>query len=336
MKKTIIIAEAGVNHNGKLEIAKKLIDVAASAGADYIKFQTFKTENLVTKTASKAVYQINNSKSSESQYEMLKKLELDDEKHKELIQYCNKKSIKFLSTAFDTDSLNYLISKKISLIKIPSGEITNYPYLKYAAQFNKKIILSTGMSTIYDIKDALSILKKNGTEMKNITLLHCTTEYPAPFEEVNLRAITSLKKRFGLDVGYSDHTSGIEISIAAVAIGACIIEKHFTLNRNMIGPDHKASITPKELQNMIAGIRKVEKSLGDGVKKVTKSEKKNIPIARKSIVAKVDIKKGEKFTEKNLCTKRPGNGISPMRFNEVIGKIAYKNFNQDELISLKK
>ena len=336
MKKTIIIAEAGVNHNGKLEIAKKLIDVAASAGADYIKFQTFKTENLVTKTASKAVYQINNSKSSESQYEMLKKLELDDEKHKELIQYCNKKSIKFLSTAFDTDSLNYLISKKISLIKIPSGEITNYPYLKYAAQFNKKIILSTGMSTIYDIQDALSILKKNGTEMKNITLLHCTTEYPAPFEEVNLRAITSLKKRFGLDVGYSDHTSGIEISIAAVAIGACIIEKHFTLNRNMIGPDHKASITPKELQNMIAGIRKVEKSLGDGVKKVTKSEKKNIPIARKSIVAKVDIKKGEKFTEKNLCTKRPGNGISPMRFNEVIGKIAYKNFNQDELISLKK
>jgi len=335
MSKTIIIAEAGVNHNGDLEIAKKLIDVAAEAGADYVKFQTFKADNLVTGYAKKAEYQKNNSKANETQYEMIKKLELTPEDHSILINHANLRSIKFLSTPFDVDSLNLLLSLNINLIKIPSGEITNYPYLKLIAKHNKKVILSTGMSLPDDIENALSVLIENGTDKKNITLLHCTSEYPAPFDEINLRAINSLRTTFNVDIGYSDHSEGIEVPIAAVALGACILEKHFTLDKNMDGPDHKASINPKELNQMIVGIRNIEKSLGDGIKKITKSEQKNIEIARRSIVAKFNIKKGELLTENNLCMKRPGNGISPMNLNKIIGTTATKDFAKDELITLK-
>src|SRR6056300_576500 len=335
MSKTIIIAEAGVNHNGDIEIAKKLNDVAAEAGADYIKLQTFKADNLVTEYAKKAEYQKNNSEANETKYEMIKKLELTPEDHSILINHANLRSIKFLSTPFDVDSLNLLLSLNINLIKIPSGEITNYPYLKLIAKHNKKVILSTGMSLPDDIENALSVLIENGTDKKNITLLHCTSEYPAPFDEINLRAINSLRTTFNVDIGYSDHSEGIEVPIAAVALGACILEKHFTLDKNMDGPDHKASINPKELNQMIVGIRNIEKSLGDGIKKITKSEQKNIEIARRSFVAKFNIKKGELLTENNLCMKRPGNGISPMNLNKIIGTTATKDFAKDELITLK-
>jgi len=333
-ERTIIIAEAGVNHNGSIEIARQLIDAAVSAGVDYVKFQTFKTEQLVTKQAKQAAYQAKNTGSGNSQYEMLKKLELTPEQHLELMDYCKRRNIKFLSTAFDFGSVAFLDTLDLGVWKIPSGEITNYPYLRQIAKTNKKVILSTGMATLREIEEAITVLEKFGTPRNNITLLHCTTEYPAPKNEVNLRAINVLKETFGLPVGYSDHTEGIEIAVAAVAMGACVIEKHFTLDRNMEGPDHKASLQPDELIQMVQYIRNVESALGSGVKEPSPSEKANISIARKSIVAGRKIKKGEIFTENNLIPKRPGNGISPMKWKDVIGKTAMRDFEEDELIEL--
>ena len=333
---TLIIAEAGVNHNGSLEIAKQLIDKAIEAGVDYIKFQTFKASKLVTKAAKQAEYQQKNiGKEGDSQYQMLKKLELLPEDHEVLIAYCKEKGIKFFSTAFDFDSIKYLHSLNLGLWKIPSGEVTNYPFLKRVAAYNEKTILSTGMCEMSDVRNAVEALYKNGLSKEHLILLHCNTEYPTPFEDVNLKAMNALRKEFGVEVGYSDHTKGIEVSIAAVALGASVIEKHFTLDRNMEGPDHKASLEPDELKAMVSAIRNIEKAVGgDGTKHVSESERKNIAIARKSIVAACDIKEGEVFTEQNLTVKRPGNGISPMRWEEVLGQKAKKNFNEDELIEL--
>lgn len=333
-KHVIIIAEAGVNHNGNMENAFHLIDVAAEAGVDYIKFQTFKAERLVSFSAKKADYQIQNTgNSEESQLQMLKKLELSIEQHQELIEYCIKKNIQFFSTAFDIDSLEYLHEIGLQIVKIPSGEITNLPYLRKAASLFKKVILSTGMATLDEIKKAFNVFIKAGIRKENITILHCNTEYPTPYEDVNLKAMLHIQKVFGTRVGYSDHTLGIEVPIAAVALGALVIEKHFTLDKNMEGPDHKASLEPKELNLMVSAIRNIERAIsGSGTKEVTKSEKKNISIARKSIIAKQTIKKGEIFTEDNITTKRPGTGISPMKWDEVIGKTATKDFEADEMI----
>ncbi|WP_333859919.1 N-acetylneuraminate synthase [Clostridium sp.] len=331
-KKSFIIAEAGVNHNGDIEIAKKMIDKALESGVDAIKFQTFISEKVVSKYAEKAEYQNQNTSKTESQLEMVKKLELSFDNFKELKKYCDFKRIEFLSTAFDFDSIDFLNSLGIRIWKIPSGEITNLPYLIKIAKTNKPVILSTGMSTIVEIEEAINILKANGC--KDITLLHCTTEYPAPYEDVNLKAMDTLKKKFNVPVGYSDHTEGIEIPIAAVAMEASIIEKHFTLDRNMEGPDHKASLEPDELKAMVKYIRNIESAIGDGEKKPTESEMKNIPIARKSIIAKCRIKKGETFTKENITVKRPGNGISPMRWFDVIGKTSVRNFEEDELIEI--
>lgn len=330
--KTIIIAEAGVNHNGDLNIAKELIEVAASSGADYIKFQTFQATELAAKSALKAEYQTENTKSSETQIEMLKKLELTSDDHLQLIKTCKKNNIKFLSTPFDFQSIELLKQLTISLWKIPSGEITNLPFLKKIGSFGEPIILSSGMSNLGEIEAAINVLEKSGTSRSIITILHCTSEYPAPMSEVNLNAMKTIQNAFGVNVGYSDHTVGIEISLAAVALGASIIEKHLTLDRRMSGPDHKASIEPNELNAMVAGIRNIEQALGDGIKTPTPSEIKNIPIARKSIVAKKNIKKGDIFTEENLSVKRPGNGISPMNWLEVLGKIALKDYQEDDLI----
>jgi len=332
IKHTFIIAEAGVNHNGSIEIAKRMIDEASKFGADAIKFQSFKAEKLVSKYADKAEYQKLTTDIRESQYEMIKKLELDVDAHKELITYCNNKGIKFLSSPFDLESIDLLNNFGLDTFKIPSGEITNLPYLEKIGKFNKKVILSTGMSDLGEIEDALDVLTKNGTERDKITVLQCNTEYPTPFEDVNLRAMITIKKAFDVKVGFSDHTPGIEIPIAAVALGAEIIEKHFTLNRNMEGPDHKASLEPDEFAAMVKAIRNVEKSLGNGIKKPSRSEAKNIPIARKSIVAVKPIKKGEIFTEDNIGIKRPGNGISPMRWYEIIGTNANKDYKEDELL----
>jgi N,N'-diacetyllegionaminate synthase len=333
---TIIIAEAGVNHNGSIELAKQLVDRAVEAGVDYIKFQTFKASKLVTKAAKQAEYQQKNiGKKSDSQYQMLKKLELSPEDHKTLIAYCKEKGIKFFSTAFDFDSIEYLHSLNLGLWKIPSGEVTNYPFLKRVAAYNEKTILSTGMCDMVDVRAAVEALYKNGLSKNNLILLHCNTEYPTPFEDVNLKALDALRKEFGVKVGYSDHTRGIEVPIAAVAIGATVIEKHFTLDRNMEGPDHKASLEPDELIAMVSAIRNIEKAVGgDGTKHISESERKNIAIARKSIVASKDIKKGELLTEENLTAKRPGNGISPMRWEEVIGTKAVRNFKEEELIEI--
>ena len=328
-----IIAEAGVNHNGSLKLAKKLVDEAKNAGVDCIKFQTFIAENIVSKTAVKAEYQKQNTNnSSESQYNMLKKLELSFSDFIELNNYCKAKNIQFLSTAFDFESIDFLSSLDMNVWKIPSGEITNLPYLIKIANLGKDIILSTGMSTMEDIQNALSVLKTNGAG--NITVLHCTTEYPAPFADVNLKAMLTIKDEFNVNIGYSDHTKGIEIPISAVALGATVIEKHFTLDKNMQGPDHKASLEPHELKKMVESIRNVESALGDGIKKLAESEKKNISIARKSIIAKRDIKKGEIFTQENLTVKRPGNGISPMKWFEILGQEAIKDFKEDELIEI--
>lgn len=332
MKKVFIIAEAGVNHNGDPKIAKRLIDAAAQAGADAVKFQTFKTENLVTKEAPKAAYQIHAEGDSESQYSMLKKLELTQEMHQELLEYCKSKKIQFLSTPFDIDSIRYLDGLGMPIMKIPSGEITNYPYLREIAGLKKPVIMSTGMSEVEEIEAAIKVLKEGGTE--DITLLHCNTEYPTPLEDVNLKVLPVLSKKFGVKVGYSDHTMGIEVPIAAVALGACVIEKHFTLDRNMEGPDHKASLEPEELKNMVQAIRKIERALGTEEKRPSPSEIKNRGIARKSIVAGRDIQKGEILTEENITTRRPGTGISPMRWKEVLGQRAIKDFKQDELIEL--
>ena len=335
MKHTLIIAEAGVNHNGSLDLAKQLVDKAVDAGADYIKFQTFKAEKLVTKTAKQAEYQQRNMGSQEnSQFQMLKKLELSPEEHQILIEYCNKLGIKFFSTAFDFDSMDYLHSLDLGLWKIPSGEVTNYPFLKRIAKYNEKTILSTGMCEIEDVQAAVNALYNNGLSKENLTLLHCNTEYPTPFEDVNLKAMDTLHKEFGVEVGYSDHTRGIEVPIAAVALGATVIEKHFTLNRNMPGPDHKASLEPNELKAMVSAIRNIEKALGNSEKKVSDSERKNIAIARKSIVAATNIRKGEILTEENLTVKRPGTGISPMRWEEVLGTTAVRDFQEDELIEI--
>lgn len=333
MNHTIIIAEAGVNHNGDIELAKKLVDIAADAGVDYVKFQTFKAENLVSKDAQKADYQKKNSGGDESQYEMLKKLELSDDVHKILIEYCKIKNVNFLSTAFDLESLLYLKEIGIELVKIPSGEITNFLYLQLAAQLFKTVILSTGMATIDEIKDAVAIFEKEGVAKKDITILHCNTEYPTPMEDVNLKAMLHIQREIGTDIGYSDHTLGVEVPIAAVALGATVIEKHFTLDRNMPGPDHKASLEPQELKNMVDAIRNIEKAVGgSGIKEPTQSELKNKPIARKSIVASKEIKKGEVFSKENITTKRPGTGISPMKWNDIIGKTANKDYKTDELI----
>lgn len=331
MKKVLIIAEAGVNHNGDLNLAKKLIEQAAKAGADVVKFQTFKAEDCVSIKAKKAKYQLENTAKDESQLEMIKKLELSYESHFELMKHCKKHGIAFLSTPFDLESVEFLQSLNLSYFKIPSGEITNLPYLKAVARCKKKVLLSTGMANLAEIEAALEILRKNGT--RDITLLHCTTEYPAPFEEVNLNAIKTLKEAFKLKVGYSDHTKGIVAALGAVALGAVVIEKHFTLDKTMEGPDHKASLEPSELKELCEGIRTLEKALGNGIKKASKSEAKNIIIARKSLVAKCEIKKGDKFSEQNLTTKRPGSGISAMRYEEYLGKRALKTYKKDELIN---
>lgn len=330
MSEVFIIAEAGVNHNGDISLAKKLIDAASEAGADAVKFQSFKAEKLVTKTAEKANYQVETTDNQENQYAMIKKLELDYDKHQELIDYCTSKNILFLSSPFDLESIDLLNNLGMEIFKIPSGEITNLPYLLKIAKLKKQVILSTGMATLGEIESALNVLKENGTE--HITILHCNTEYPTPMEDVNLKAMKTLSHAFKIDVGYSDHTLGIEIPIAAVAMGATIIEKHFTLDKNMEGPDHRASLEPDELREMISSIRNIEKALGNGLKTPTGSEKKNKSVARKSIVAKTDIKQGNIFSEDNLTIKRPGTGISPMFWNELIGKKATKDYLQDELI----
>ncbi len=332
-KKTLIIAEAGVNHNGDINLAFKLIEQAAHSGADIIKFQTFNTNKLTTNKAPKASYQEKDLINNESQYEMLKKLEISYQDHFKLIQKCKDCEIEFLSTAFDSDSLDFITSLDPKRYKIPSGEITNYPYLKKIGELSKPIILSTGMANLSEIEAAINILEYSGTSKKNITVLHCTSEYPAPISEVNLRALKSIASAFNVNVGYSDHTLGIEIAIAAVSLGATIIEKHLTLDRNLPGPDHKASLEPMELELMINSIRNIEEALGDGVKRPTDSEERNKIASRKSIFAKKYIKKGSKFTEDNITTKRPGNGISPMRWNSIIGKNSPKDFKENELIN---
>lgn len=336
MTKTLIIAEAGVNHNGDISLAKKLIDVAVLAGVDYVKFQTFKSEQLVSKHAKKADYQITNTnKKEETQLAMLQKLELSADDHELLLKYCKEKNINFFSTAFDLDSLKYLADIGLTMVKIPSGEITNLPYLRKAAQLFKNVIISTGMATLPEINDAIQIFLNEGILLEDITVLHCTTEYPAPLEEVNLKAMHTIANRFNVAVGYSDHTEGIEVPVAAVALGAIIIEKHFTLDKNMDGPDHKASLNPEELMAMVKAIRNVEKAMtGSGIKAPTLSEQKNISIARKSITAKKDIRAGELFSEENLTAKRPGSGLSPMLWDKVIGETAKRDFVIDELIEL--
>ncbi len=319
--KTLIIAEAGVNHNGNLNIAKKLIDVAANAKVDFIKFQTFKTKNLVSSKAKMADYQIKNTSSKHTQFEMLKKLELSFSDFQELISYSKSKKIGFLSSPFDIESIDYLNKLEIDFIKIPSGEITNFPYLEKIASISKKVILSTGMSTLKEIESALDILTSKNLKKKDITLLHCNTEYPTPFDDVNLKAMENLKNHFDIMVGYSDHTLGIEASIAAVALGACVVEKHITLDRKMEGPDHFASIEPNQLDGMVKSIRNIELAIsGSGIKAPTKSELKNKNIARKSIFTKCKIDKETIVEEKHLITLRPGDGISPMNWNKIIGK----------------
>lgn len=334
MSRTIIIAEAGVNHNGDITTAKRLIDAAAKAKVDYVKFQTFKANKLVTKSAKKATYQTTNIGTDESQFQMLKKLELSEEDHVELINYCNTKNIKFLSTAFDADSIKLLQKLGVTIGKVSSGEITNLPYLRLIAKAFPEIILSTGMSDIKEIEDAVDALIKAGARKKNITILHCNTEYPTPMKDVNLLAMLNIKKLFATEVGYSDHTLGIEVPIAAVSLGAIIIEKHFTLDRNLKGPDHAASLEPDELKQMVDSIRNIEDALGDGIKKPSASETKNKTAARKSIVAAKKIIAGELLTDDNLTVKRPGNGISPMLWDDVLGKKAAKDFEEDELIVL--
>lgn len=330
--KVFIIAEAGVNHNGDIKLAKELIDAAVESKADAVKFQTFISENFISRGADKAEYQKKMTGNDESQIDMIKKLELSFDTFIELKEYCGKRNIIFMSTPFDFASVDFLNKIGLETFKIPSGEITNFPLLKKVGQLQKKVIMSTGMSTIDDIRIAIGVLKGEGTT--DISLLHCNTQYPTPMEDVNLRAMLTLKKEFGVSVGYSDHTEGIEVPIAAVALGADIIEKHFTLNRNMPGPDHKASLEPYELKNMVACIRNIEKALGICEKRVTDSERENIGIARKSIVALKPIKKGEIFTEENLTVKRPGTGISPMHWNEIIGKISYRDYCVDEMIKI--
>lgn len=332
MNKVFIIAEAGVNHNGSVRLAKKLVDAAKNAGADAIKFQTFIADRLVSKVAQKADYQKQATETIESQLEMLKKLELSFDIFKDIKNHCEEKGILFLSTAFDLDSINFLESLEMPIYKVPSGEITNLPYLMKIASLGKPVIISTGMSELDEVGLALEVLRDNGAG--TMTLLHCNTQYPTPFEDANLKAMLTLKKRFGLAVGYSDHTLGIEAPIAAIALGATVIEKHFTLDKSLVGPDHKASLDPQELKAMVTSIRNIEVALGDGIKQPSVSEIMNKEVARKSIVARRNIVKGEIFTQDNLTVKRPGNGISPMKWFEVLGMSAERDFYEDELIDL--
>lgn len=333
MKKTLIIAEAGVNHNGDINLAKKLIDAAASAGVDYVKFQTFNAKKLVSKNAQKADYQkTNTGNGSESQLAMLQKLELTEEMHTELIKYCNSKSVKFLSTGFDLESIDFLNKLNIDLFKIPSGEITNLPYLRKIGSLGKPIIVSTGMADMKEVEDAIDVILKAGADKSDITILHCNTEYPTPMRDVNLYAMNTIGKTFDVPIGYSDHTLGIEIPVAAVALGATVIEKHFTLDKTMEGPDHRASLEPDELKAMVKAIRNIEEAFGHGRKEPSSSEIRNKAIARKSIVAKTQIKKGNPFTENNITIKRPGTGISPMLWDTMIGKIATRDYDEDDLI----
>jgi len=329
---TLIIAEAGVNHNGDLDLARQLIDAAAVAGADFVKFQTFNADRQVTRSAKKADYQAQVTDSTESQHEMLRKLELTEAMHRELIAHCATRNIGFFSTGFDIESVDLLVSLGQDHFKIPSGEITNLPYLRHIGQLGKAVILSTGMATMGEIEAAIEVLEQAGTPRAKLTVMHCTTEYPTPMCDVNLRAMQSIKAAFGVAAGYSDHTLGIEVAIAAVALGATVIEKHFTLDRKLPGPDHQASLEPTELAAMVTAIRNIEVALGDGIKRLTPSEAKNKPIARKSLVASRAIKAGEIFTAENLTAKRPGNGISPMCWDEIMGKRALRDFAADELL----
>lgn len=333
-RQVIIIGEAGVNHNGSMEMARQLIDAAAEAGVDYVKFQTFKADKLVTREARQAEYQKRNiGDGADSQYEMLRKLELSEEDHRELKDYCRQKGVRFLSTAFDLESVEFLHELCPGLWKIPSGEITNYPYLRKIAGYNEEVVMSTGMSTDEDVENALLALRENGQDLEKVTLLHCNTQYPTPMEDVNLLAMNSLR-RFVKRVGFSDHTRGIEVPIAAAALGADVVEKHFTLSRSLPGPDHKASLEPQELKAMVKAIRNVSEALGDGRKRVTPSEGANRDVARKSIVASRPIKRGELLSEENMTAKRPGGGISPMRWKEVEGTAAIRDFKIDEMIEI--
>jgi N,N'-diacetyllegionaminate synthase len=333
-KPTLIIAEAGVNHNGDFTLAKKLIDAAADAGADLVKFQTFSADRLVTWQAEKANYQGVATGSAETQRQMLSRLEISEKMHRELIAYCATRNIGFFSTGFDIESVDFLISLGINYFKIPSGEITNLPYLRHIGQFSKHVIMSTGMSTLGDIEAAIDVLEQAGTKRSLITVLHCTTEYPAPMAEVNLRVMKSMEVAFGVAVGYSDHTVGIEVATAAVALGATVIEKHFTIDKNLPGPDHKASLEPNELKAMVSAIRNIEIALGDGIKCLTASETRNKPVVRKSLVASKAIKAGEVLSPENITSKRPGTGISPMTWDAVMGCKAVRDFAVDELIEL--
>jgi len=328
----VIIAEAGVNHNGSIDTAKKMIDAAAEAGVNLVKFQTFKAETLVTETAEKAEYQKTMTGKVESQFEMLKKLELDRVAHTELINYCEQKDIQFLSTAFDHGSIDLLADLNIPFYKIPSGEITNLPYLRHVGCMSKPVVMSTGMAALEEVRAAMDVLLHAGLKKDDLTILHCNAEYPTPMEDVNLRAMLTIRDELGVNVGYSDHTLGVEVPVAAVAMGATVIEKHFTLDRTLPGPDHAASLEPDELKAMVMAIRNIEKAMGDGIKKPSNSEKKNIPIVRKSIVVKRPIKEGEVFSEDNLTVKRPGTGISPMKWDEMIGKRADREYQKDDLI----
>lgn len=333
LKKVFIIAEAGVNHNGSLDLAKEMVKAAARAEVDAIKFQTFKAETLVTKHAVKAAYQIKTSGRQETQFEMLKKLELSYASHLELIETCKLNHIQFLSTPFDLSTIDFLKKIGINKWKIPSGDINNLPYLRKLASFEQEIIMSTGMADIEEIRAALQVFTLAGLSLDKITILHCNTEYPTPMQDVNLRAMQTIKDAFpGVKVGYSDHTTGIEVPIAAVAMGATLIEKHFTLDRNLSGPDHKASLLPDELAQMVTAIRNIEIALGNGIKKTSPSEKKNMSIARKSIVAACNIAVGERYTKDNLTVKRPGHGLNPMKWDDMIGKKAKKNYRKDDLI----
>jgi len=332
--KTFIIAEAGVNHNGDLTLAKKLVDAAVEAGADAVKFQTFLPEEVVSTVAPKAEYQLQTTAPTESQLEMLRKLALPYEAFQELWQYCRHRGIMFLSTPFDIPSARFLKSLGMKIFKIPSGEITNYLLLREIGGYQATVILSTGMADLGEIEDALDVLEEFGTAREKITVLHCNTEYPTPYEDANLRAMLTIRDAFQVRVGYSDHTVGIEVPIAAVALGATVIEKHFTLDRNLPGPDHRASLEPSELRAMVQSIRNVEKALGNGIKKASPSEARNIPVVRKSIVARRAIRAGEVFSEENLTVKRPGTGISPMRWTEIIGKPAPRDFQSDEVIQI--
>lgn len=330
--RVFVIAEAGVNHNGSLDLAKQLVDIAIDCGVDAVKFQTFKAETLVTKAAKQAEYQTTNTGKAESQFDMLKRLELSEEDHQDLILYCQEKNIEFMSTPFDLQSIIFLNSLGVKRFKIPSGEITNHPYLKLVGSYNKEIVLSTGMATLSEIEAALNLLIESGTVKNKITILHATTDYPTKMQDVNLNAMQTIAQAFKVKVGYSDHTLGIEVPTAAVAMGASVIEKHFTLDRTLPGPDHKASLEPQELKQMVNAVRNIEVALGDGMKCPSTQERKNIPIARKSIVAARPITKGEKLTIENLTVKRPGSGISPMRWDEVLQQTAQKNYAVDDLI----